>query len=57
MIVSDHSNKLIEQTSFTKVNVIKSNDLSWFKPNIDKKALKEAVSYAAKVCKVNGPRL
>ena len=23
----------------------------------DKKALKEAVSYAAKVCKVNGPRL
>lgn len=35
MIVSDHSNKLIEQTSFTKVNVIKSNDLSWFKPNID----------------------
>jgi len=35
MIVSDHANQLIEQTSFTKVNVNQKKDLSWFKPDID----------------------
>ena len=35
MIVSDHNNQVVEQTSFTKVKILEKTDLAWFKPNID----------------------
>ena len=54
MIVSDHSNQLIEQTSFTKVNVNSEDDLSWFKPDID--LSKEYVMHEEEDFSANTPR-
>jgi sigma-E factor negative regulatory protein RseB len=35
MVVEDHVGKIIEQTSFTQISMIKDKSLDWFKPEVD----------------------
>ena len=35
MVVADQSENIIEQASFTQVNMIKDENLDWFKPDVD----------------------
>jgi len=35
IVVEDHVGKIIEQTSFTQISMIKDKSLDWFKPEVD----------------------